>query len=131
MQCDGRTLDSNGISPLGIEYKRLYEKLGRTPTTFNMLQTEDTPNWFNAISNKYIKQFVADNNVKVAFSGKGTVNPKPGGDDIADLWIETTFHANPDVSYDFQYVISSDPTVEVITCCHSFDITTSYLSEQN
>jgi hypothetical protein len=28
MKCDGRALDANGMSPLGIEYKRLYEKLG-------------------------------------------------------------------------------------------------------
>jgi len=48
------------ISPIGIEYKRLYEKLDYTPVTFDMLKTEDVPNWFNAISSEYIKKFVAN-----------------------------------------------------------------------
>ncbi|BAO99747.1 hypothetical protein WCLE_004360 [Wolbachia endosymbiont of Cimex lectularius] len=131
MKCDGRALDANGMSPLGIEYRRLYEKLGLTPVTFDMLKTKDTPNWFNAISSKYIKKFVADNKVKVAFDGKGVVSSKPEGDGIADLWIETTFHANPSVDYNFQYVVSnSSDNMEIITCCHSFDITTNYLSEK-
>ncbi|UVW84520.1 hypothetical protein [Wolbachia endosymbiont of Aedes albopictus] len=110
MKCDGRALDSREISPIRVEYKRLYEKLGFTPATFNMLQTEDVPNWFNAISSEYIKKFIADNKVKVKFEGNGVVNPKPEGDDIGHLWLETTFHAN----------------VDLTTCCHSFDITTDY-----
>ncbi len=60
LKCDGRTLDGAGISPLGIEYKRLYDKLDYTPVTFDMLKTEDVPNWFNAISSEYIKKFVAN-----------------------------------------------------------------------
>lgn len=50
LKCDGRTLDGAAISPLGIEYKRLYEKLDHAPVNFDMLQTKDVPNWFNAIS---------------------------------------------------------------------------------
>ncbi|MGL9778822.1 MAG: hypothetical protein ACR5K5_00865 [Wolbachia sp.] len=126
LKCDGRALDSEDISPLGIEYRRLYEKLGFTPATFNMLQTEDVPNWFNAISSEYIKKFALDNKVKVAFSGKGVVNPKPEGDDIGHLWLETTFYANEAVNYNFQYVAAADVT----TCCHTFDISTNYLNNE-
>ncbi|WP_353280247.1 hypothetical protein [Wolbachia endosymbiont (group B) of Silvanus unidentatus] len=124
LKCDGRTLDSREMSPLGIEYKRLYEKLDHAPVTFDMLQTKDIPNWFNAISSEYIKRFVLNNKVKVAFDGKGTVNGEPEGDDIGHLWLETTFHANEAVNYDFQYVAAENVT----TCCHSFDISTGYLS---
>ncbi|GFQ82730.1 uncharacterized protein TNCT_725251 [Trichonephila clavata] len=108
IKCDGRTLDSTGISPLGIEYKRLYEKLDYAPVTFDILKTKDIPNWFNAISSAYIKKFVTNNKVKVAFEGDGVVNPKPEGDDIGHLWLETTFHANEDVTYDFQYVAAAN-----------------------
>ncbi|WP_395463562.1 hypothetical protein [Wolbachia endosymbiont of Cantharis cryptica] len=125
IKCDGRTLDSREISPLGIEYKRLYEKLDYAPIKFDMLKTEDIPNWFNAISSSYIRRFVADHNVKVAFSGKGVVNPKPEGNDIGHLWLETTFHANTDVGYNFQYAAAAS-SVDLTTCCHSFDITTYY-----
>ncbi|WP_250295555.1 hypothetical protein [Wolbachia endosymbiont of Oedothorax gibbosus] len=129
MKCDGRMLDSKEISPIGVEYKRLYDKLDHAPVTFDMLKTKDIPNWFNAISSEYIKKFVADHNVKVKFEGNGVVNPKPEGDDIGHLWLETTFYANSDVNYDFQYVISSDG-LDVVTCCHTFDVTTSYLNEE-
>lgn len=129
IKCDGRTLDSREISPLGIEYKRLYEKLGFTPATFDMLQTEDVPNWFNAISSAYIKKFALDNKVNVAFSGKGVVSSKPEGDDIGHLWLETTFHANEAVTYDFQYVAAAS-SMDLTTCCHSFDITTYYVRNQ-
>ncbi|GFR07190.1 uncharacterized protein TNCT_55271 [Trichonephila clavata] len=127
MKCDGRTLDSEDINPLGIEYKRLYEKLGFAPVTFNMLKTEDAPNWFSAISSEYIKKFVADYNVKVKFEGNGVVNPKPEGDDIGHLWLETTFYANSNINYDFQYVAAAN-SIDLTTCCHTFDITTNYLS---
>ncbi|QVU16164.1 MULTISPECIES: hypothetical protein [unclassified Wolbachia] len=127
LKCDGRTLDSTGISPLGIEYKRLYNKLDHAPITFDMLKTKDIPNWFNAISSEYIKKFIADNNVKVKFEGDGVVNPKPEGDDIGHLWLETTFYANSDVNYDFQYVAAAN-SIDLTTCCHTFDITTNYLS---
>ncbi|BFD47313.1 MAG: hypothetical protein DMENIID0003_03870 [Wolbachia endosymbiont of Sergentomyia squamirostris] len=125
MKCDGRTFDSREISPLGIEYKRLYEKLDHAPVTFDILKTRDVPNWFNAISSEYIKKFVADHNVKVKFEGDGVVNPKPEGDDIGHLWLETTFYANEAVTYDFQYVAAAS-SVDLTTCCHSFDITTDY-----
>lgn len=126
LKCDGRTLDGTAISPLGIEYKRLYDKLDHAPVNFDMLQTKDVPNWFNAISSEYIKRFVLNNKVKVAFDGKGVVNPKPEGDDIGHLWLETTFHANEEVNYDFQYVTAKDS----ITCCHSFDVTTDYTTKE-
>ncbi|WP_264338223.1 hypothetical protein [Wolbachia endosymbiont (group A) of Cheilosia soror] len=125
LKCDGRILDSEDISPLGIEYKRLYEKLDHTPVTFDILKTKDIPNWFNAISSAYIKKFVADHNVKVKFEGDGVVNSKPEGNDIADLWLETTFHANPNMDYNFQYVGTRDGA-GLTTCCHSFDITNDY-----
>ncbi|RDD34968.1 hypothetical protein Wcon_00931 [Wolbachia endosymbiont of Cylisticus convexus] len=124
IKCDGRTLDSTAISPLGIEYKRLYDKLDHAPVNFDMLQTKDVPNWFNAISSEHIKRFALNNKVKVAFEGDGVVNAKPEGDDIGHLWLETTFHANSDINYDFQYVTAADS----ITCCHSFDVTTGYSS---
>ncbi|WP_341816696.1 hypothetical protein [Wolbachia endosymbiont (group A) of Agelastica alni] len=60
IKCDGRTLDSREISPLGIEYKRLYEKLDYAPVTFDILKPKDIPNWFNAISSEYIKKFLAN-----------------------------------------------------------------------
>ncbi|WP_143689483.1 hypothetical protein [Wolbachia endosymbiont of Nilaparvata lugens] len=127
LKCDGRTLDGAAISPLGIEYKRLYEKLDHAPVNFDMLQTKDVPNWFNAISSEYIKRFAINNKVIVAFEGEGVVNSKPEGDDIGHLWLETTFHANENVTYDFQYVTGADVT----TCCHSFDITNSYTNINN
>lgn len=123
LKCDGRTLDGAAISPLGIEYKRLYDKLDHAPVNFDMLQTKDVPNWFNAISSEYIKKFALNNKVKVAFDGDGVVSRKPEGDDIGHLWLETTFHANSDVNYDFQYVAAGSS----ITCCHTFDITADYL----
>ncbi|MGL9726523.1 MAG: hypothetical protein ACR5KV_08455 [Wolbachia sp.] len=123
LKCDGCTLDSKGMSSLGIEYKRLYEKLDHAPLTFDMLQTKDIPNWFHAISSEYIKKFTADHKVKVAFTCEGVVSSKPEGDDIGHLWLETIFHANDAVNHDFQYVTVSDS----IPCCHSFDVTTDYL----
>ncbi|WP_264337315.1 hypothetical protein [Wolbachia endosymbiont (group B) of Dolichovespula media] len=126
LKCDGRTLDSREMSPLGIEYKRLYEKLDHAPVTFDMLQTKDIPNWFNAISSEYIKRFVLNNKVKVAFEGEGVVNGEPEGDDIGHLWLETTFHANEAVNYDFQYVAAENVT----TCCHSFDVSPKYSNNQ-
>ncbi|MDG7053521.1 MAG: hypothetical protein LKM45_06670, partial [Wolbachia endosymbiont of Alcedoecus sp.] len=129
MKCDGRALGANGISPLGIEYKRLHERLGYPQTTFSMLQTEETPNWFNAISSEYIKRFVEDNEVKVKFEGKGVVSPKPEGDNIGHLWLETTFYANSAVDYNFQYVATAG-SVELITCCHSFDISIHYTNSE-
>uniref|UniRef100_A0A3B0IVV8 Uncharacterized protein n=1 Tax=Wolbachia endosymbiont of Aleurodicus dispersus TaxID=1288877 RepID=A0A3B0IVV8_9RICK len=127
LKCDGRTLDSTDISPIGIEYKRLYDKLDHAPVTFDMLQTKEVPNWFNAISSEYLKRFALNNKVTVAFAGDGVVNSKPEGDDIGHLWLETTFHANENVNYDFQYVTSADVT----TCCHSFDITDRYTGNIN
>ncbi|QXY86485.1 hypothetical protein GZ064_00045 [Wolbachia endosymbiont of Diaphorina citri] len=127
IKCDGRTLDSREMSPLGIEYKRLYEKLDHAPVTFDMMQIKEVPNWFNAISGEYIKRFAVNNKVIVAFEGEGVVNSKPEGDDIGHLWLETTFHANENVTYDFQYVTSADVT----TCCHSFDITDRYTGNIN
>ncbi|MFP3023456.1 MAG: hypothetical protein ACEY3K_11375, partial [Wolbachia sp.] len=124
LKCDGRTLDSAAISPLGIEYKRLYDKLDHAPVNFDMLQTKDVPNWFNAISSEYIKRFVTSNKVKVRFDGDGVVSSKPEGNDIGHLWLETTFHANESVTYDFQYVTGANVT----TCCHSFDVTAFYTS---
>ena len=126
LKCNGRTLDSTDISPLGIEYKRLYDKLDHAPVNFDMLQTKDVPNWFNAISSEYIKNFVTNNKVKVAFEGDGVVSRKPEGDDIGHLWLETTFHANENVTYDFQYVTAASS----VTCCHSFDVTTDYLDDE-
>lgn len=126
LKCDGRTLDGAAISPLGIEYKRLYDKLDHAPVNFDMLQTKDVPNWFNAISSEYIKKFVTNNKVKVAFEGDGVVNSKPEGDDIGHLWLETTFHANEAVNYDFQYVTGANVT----TCCHSLDISTNYVDNE-
>ncbi|OAL99158.1 hypothetical protein [Wolbachia endosymbiont of Dactylopius coccus] len=127
LKCDGRALDSTGISPIGIEYKRLYDKLDHAPVTFDILKTKDIPNWFNAISSEYIKNFALNHNVKVRFDGEGVVNPKPEGDDIGHLWLETTFYANSDVNYDFQYVAAAS-NVDLTTCCHTFDISTDYLS---
>ncbi|WP_341816007.1 hypothetical protein [Wolbachia endosymbiont (group B) of Idaea biselata] len=130
IKCDGRTLDGAAISPLGIEYKRLYEKLDHAPVNFDMLQTKDVPNWFNAISSEYIKKFALNNKVKVAFEGEGVVSRKPEGDDIGHLWLETTFHANSDVNYDFQYVAAAS-SMDLTTCCHCFDITADYLDSND
>ncbi|GFQ68395.1 uncharacterized protein TNCT_97761 [Trichonephila clavata] len=130
LKCDGRTLDSTGISPLCIEYKRLYDKLDHAPVNFDMLQTKEVPNWFNAISSEYIKKFALNNKVKVAFDGDGVVSSKPEGDDIGHLWLETTFHANSDVNYDFQYVAAAS-SIDLTTCCHCFDITADYLDDVN
>lgn len=127
LKCDGRTLDRAEISPLGIEYKRLYDKLDHAPVNFDMLQTKDVPNWFNAISSEYIKRFALNNKVKVAFDGDGVVSRKPEGNDIGHLWLETTFHANEAVNYDFQYVAAAS-SMDLTTCCHCFDITADYLS---
>lgn len=94
-----------------------------------MLQTEDVPKWFNAISSECIKKFALDNKVKVKFEGDGVVNPKPEGDDIGHLWLETTFYANSAIDYNFQYVAAAS-SVDLTTCCHSFDITTNYSNNE-